>query len=241
VIEIKSATVYYKNSLGIDSIKLKVGAGEVMGVLGQNGAGKTTLLKAVANLVPLTFGEVLIEGKAVKGQIYNMISFVTEEGSYFPNLTPMEHQEFFKFNFENFDEVRFNKLLDFFNIDIEQKLGSMSKGQRSKFEVALGFSKGAKYILMDEPFLGKDVFTRRDFLKLMITTLREDETIIIATHLIDEIENMLTRAIILKDGNIKKDISMDDLREEGKGLYDVMAEVFNYNQNKVFDIMEKEE
>jgi ABC-2 type transport system ATP-binding protein len=91
---------------------------------------------------------------------------------------------------------------------------------------------------MDEPFLGKDIFTRRDFLKLMIASMEEDEAVMIATHLIDEIENVLTRAVILKDGRVKEDISMEKLRESGNTLLDVMKSVCGYREDRVLNMLE---
>jgi len=114
----------------------------------------------------------------------------------------------------------------------------MSRGQKSKVEIAAGFSKGAKYILMDEPFLGNDMFTRHDFLKLMISSLRGEETILISTHLINEIENFVDRIVILQMGRIKADFYMDDMKETGKSLKEVLMETTGYDEEwykKLFD------
>lgn len=113
-----------------------------------------------------------------------------------------------------------------------QKSEHFLAGQKSKLEVSAGFSKGAKYILMDEPFMGKDMFTRRDFLKLMVSSLKNDETILITTHLIDEIENVLDRAVILLHGRIKADFYIDDIRSKGKTLAEVFAEVSGYEEDR---------
>jgi ABC-2 type transport system ATP-binding protein len=238
MIEIVNASKYYKDYLALHKVDLIVEEGEVVGILGANGAGKTTLLKAICNLVSLTEGEVMLDGESVKEDVYNKISFITEEGSYFPYLTPEEHEEFLEIHFEKFNKGRFNKLLDYFKINRNKKLDTFSKGEKAKFEVVCGFSKGAKYILMDEPFLGNDVFTRRDFLKLMIGSLETDETLIIATHLIDEIENLLSRAVILEEGGIKEIVTMEELEEKGMSLTELMKTLINYDESEMLKIME---
>ena len=112
-----------------------------------------------------------------------------------------------------------------------KKIKTFSTGQNQNLRFLQGFQR-AKYILMDEPFSGKDIFTRRDFLKLMVSSLKNYETILITTHLVDEIENFLDRAVILRYGRIKADFYIDDIRNEGKTLAEVMVEVTGYEENK---------
>lgn len=157
------------------------------------------------------------------------MAFISEEGSYFPNMTPYEYGGFLSDFIANFDIKRYNKLLNFFEIEPYKKIKTFSKGQKSKLEISAGFSKGAKYILMDEPFLGKDVFTRHDFLKLMASSLKQDETILISTHLIDEIENFIDRAIILRFGRIMADLYIDDIRKNDETLTSLMMKITGYH------------
>ncbi|MDQ2086933.1 ABC transporter ATP-binding protein [Herbivorax sp. ANBcel31] len=231
-------TKYYENDIGIEKVSFSVGAGEIVGIVGDNGAGKTTLLKCIMNLVDYNMGgDVTLDGNPIEVEAYKKLSFITEEGSCFRNLTPKKHEDFYKNMLDSFDSKRFNKLLKFFNLPRDKKVKNMSRGERAQLEVAIGFSKGAKYILMDEPFMGKDVFTRKDFLKLMIANLKEDESIIVATHLIDEIQNVLSRAVILKKGRIAADVSIEELEKDGKNLYQLMKEVHRYNENRVDEII----
>ncbi|MDP4090104.1 MAG: ABC transporter ATP-binding protein [Bacillota bacterium] len=237
MIEVINATKYFGSRMAFEKINFTAAPGEVVGILGENGAGKTTLLKAIAKLNTLNAGEILVDGRPVTEETYEKLSFITEEGSFFPHLTVEEHEEFFCMQIGSFNKARFNKLIDYFKISRNKKLGTFSKGQKAKFEVACGFSRGAKYILMDEPFLGNDIFTRRDFLKLMIGSMMEDEIIIIATHFIEEIENFLSKAVILNQGNLMNVVDTEKLREEGRTLFDVMKELLNYKENKVLDIL----
>lgn len=213
-------------ALSIDSLTIQ--SGEIVGILGANGAGKTTLLKAIMGLGDLQEGEVLWRGRPVREQ-YEDIAFITEEGSYPPNMNPAEYAEFLADFYPRFDGERYGRLLQFFELDETVRMGKMSRGQQSKMEICAGFSKGAKLILMDEPFLGKDVFARRDFLKLMVTSLKEDETFLISTHLIDEIEHVIDRAIFIHEGSVREELYMDAIQDQGLSLNDIMARVVGYD------------
>jgi ABC-2 type transport system ATP-binding protein len=232
MIELRDVRKYYGTAAtGLSRVNIEIKSGEIVGLLGENGSGKTTMLKAIMGLTDLTEGLVLIDGKP-PAEMYNQMAFITEEGSYFPEMTPWEYGEFLSVFFDRFDVKRYEKLLKFFDLEGYKKIKTFSNGQKAKLEISAGFAKRAKYILMDEPFLGKDMLTRRDFLKLMISSLREDETILISTHQLNEIENFIDRAIILRYGLVKADFYMDEIKEQGKSLADIMMEVTGYDESR---------
>ena len=213
--------------------ELTIREGEVIGLLGENGAGKSSLLRAIMGLTPYD-GKITVDGRPVCEHAEDL-AFITEEGSFPDFLSAEAYGAFLADLLPRFDRERYDKLLRFFELPRNQRAGSLSNGQQAKLEVAAGFSKGAKYILMDEPFLGKDIFTRRDFLKLMAGALRGNETVIVSTHQIEEIENFLDRAIILHDHEIAADVSIDDLRAQGKTLVGLMQEVTGYDPARYRD------
>jgi ABC-2 type transport system ATP-binding protein len=238
MIELKEVRKYYGTiALGLANVTTSIPSGEVVGILGENGSGKTTFLKAVMGLIELTRGNILIDGNPPQ-EMYDDMAYITEGGSFFPNMTPREYGEFLSVFYKGFDVGRYEKLLRFFELDKYKKIKTFSNGEKAKLEVSAGFSKRAKYILMDEPFLGKDMLTRRDFLKLMASSLRDNETILISTHQLDEIENFIDRAIILRYGNIKADFYVDDIRSQGKTLADIMMEITGYDENRYKQVFE---
>ncbi|GBG10674.1 ABC transporter ATP-binding protein [Paenibacillus sp. MY03] len=207
---------------------LTIPTGEIVGVLGLNGAGKTSLLKAIVGLGELQEGEVSWRGRPVQEQ-YGEVAYITEEGSFPPHMNASEYADFLADFYPKFNRERYERLMKFFELDEYVRMGKMSRGQRARMEICAGFSKGAKLILMDEPFLGKDVFARRDFLKLMVTSLQEDETFLITTHLVDEIEHVIDRALIIHQGAIRADVYMEQLQEGGKRLESLLAEVVGHD------------
>lgn len=229
-----------KQNKGFQEITLTISDGQVVGILGENGAGKSTLLRCLAGISDLTGGSILFDGKPV-GKCYEEVSYISGEGSYFPGMTPAEYSEFLQSFFKNFNAKRYQKLLEFFELDANQRIGKMSTGQRAKLEVAAGMSKRAKYILMDEPFLGKDVFTRRDFLKLMVGSLRGEETILLASHYVEEVEPFLDRAVILHKSRLAEDAMLDDVREKGSSLMELLQKAVGYDPGKYQNLFDEDE
>ena len=231
MLKIYGATKYYGETTALGNVSITMERGEVVGLFGANGAGKTTLLKAVMGLLDLTAGWVSLDNIMVTNGVYDKLSYITEEGSFFPELTPAAHGEFYKDMLPRFNTQRYNQLIEFFELAPNKKARTLSRGQRAKLEIAIGMSRGADFILMDEPFLGKDIFTRRDFLKLMIALLEPHECVVIATHQIEEIDMFITRAAIMKEGRIVADRQMDEL--EGEGLLELIQRSCGYDEGRV--------
>ncbi len=236
MLEINSLSkVYYGKDGGtraLNGVNLRIDKGEIIGLFGENGAGKTTLLKSILGFISYK-GEILIDGENVTRQNIGWISFATCEHSFFPNMTPLEHREFYRMHFGGFREKRFWALMDFFNLPMNKALKSYSTGQKNQFEVIMALCQGAKYILMDEPFAGNDVFNREDFYKVLLGILEPDETVILSTHLIDEVEHFISRAVLLKYGKIVGDISTLELEEQGITLMDYVKDKYNYRSDRV--------
>ncbi|MCL2604991.1 MAG: ABC transporter ATP-binding protein [Defluviitaleaceae bacterium] len=226
---------YYGSRVALRNVTLTLKRGEVVGLFGANGAGKSTLLKTVMGLLNLSNGWVTLDDSPIKGNTYGKIAFITEEGSFFPDMTPRDHGEFYAAMLPRFNAARYGKLLEFFALEPDKKARTLSKGQRAKLEIAVGMSRGADYILMDEPFLGKDLFTRRDFLKLMISIIQPHEAVLIATHQIEEIEMFITRAVVLHEGVVVGDILMDALGERGEGLVEFIKKACGYKEPNAAD------
>jgi len=238
MIEYKNVKKYYgTKALGLMDESAVIKSGEVVGILGENGSGKSTFLKITMGLLELTSGQVLVDGRN-PSDMYDRMAFITHEGSYFPFMTPYRYGEFLCSYFEKFSWERYRKLISFFELELNERIKTFSYGQKAKLEICAGFSKMAEYIIMDEPFLGEDIIARKDFIKLMAASIREDETILVSTHHIDEIENFIDRALVLKDGRIKADVCPDDLKIQGKTLSQVIMELAGYRGNKYRGILE---
>ena len=228
---------YWGANRALDSVSLSVGPGEIVGLFGANGAGKTTLLKCVLGLLKYE-GSITLDGEAVTHRNIARLSFATCEHSFFPGLTPAAHREFYKEHFPTFREKRFDALMDFFALPLHRRARGFSTGQKNQLEVTLALSQGADYILMDEPFAGNDVFNREDFYRLLLGLLEPGETIVLSTHLLEEVQHFISRAVLLDRGTIAGDVTTGDLEERGESLMDFVKSSLHYRGDRVLETLE---
>ena len=228
---------YWGANRALDSVSLSVGPGEIVGLFGANGAGKTTLLKCALGLLRHT-GSVTLDGEPVTHRNIARLSFATCEHSFFPGLTPAAHREFYKEHFPTFREKRFDALMDFFALPLHRRARGFSTGQKNQLEVTLALSQGADYILMDEPFAGNDVFNREDFYRLLLGLLEPGETIVLSTHLLEEVQHFISRAVLLDRGAIAGDVTTGELEERGESLMDFVKSSLHYRGDRVLKTLE---
>lgn len=233
MLEIKNLSKKYSgDKLALKDVSLSLPGGEIVGLFGENGAGKTTLMKCVLGFLKYE-GEIKLDGESITHGNIARISFATSEHSFFPAMTPAAHRDFYKEHFDSFREKRFEALMDFFELPMNRPVGKLSTGQKNQFEVLLALSQGADYILMDEPFAGNDVFNREDFYKVLLGILEPTETVLLSTHLIEEVADFIGRAVLLHKGEIIGDLSIDELEDSGKSLMDIIKESYRYRADRV--------
>lgn len=232
MIKIDSLTKKYGNKTALDNINLEIPKGEIIGLFGENGAGKTTLMKCILQFINYS-GSISLDGEKITHKNIEKISFATSEHSFFPALTPMGHRDFYEAHFSLFNKKRFDGLIEFFSLPKYRAVRTFSTGQKNQFEVILALSQGADYILMDEPFAGNDVFNREDFYKVLAGILEEHETVLLSTHLIEEVSAFVGRAILINNGKIIADKRADELSNEGKNLISYIKETYNYRGDRV--------
>ena len=222
----------------LQGVDLTIGPGEIVGLFGENGAGKSTLMKCVLGLVRYD-GTITLDGEPVTRKNIERFSFATCEHSFFPRLTPQAHREFYAAHFPHFRHKRFETLMDFFQLPPHRPAGKMSTGQQNQLEVILALSQGADYILMDEPFAGNDIFNREDFYKVLLGILEPEETVLLSTHLIEEVERFIGRAVLLQKGRVVGDRTAASLEEEGKTLIQYIKETYGYQGDRVLRALDR--
>ena len=232
MIELKHVSKSYGGKRALDDVNLKLPQGEIVGLFGENGAGKTTLMKCILGLLRCQ-GEITLDGQPITRRSIARLSFATSEHSFFPNLSPKSHMEFYAQHFPAFSEKRFHGLMDFFELPMHRPLRGFSTGQKNQFEVILALCQGADYILMDEPFAGTDVFNREDFYKVLLGILEPRETVLLSTHLIEEVSGFIGRAVLIRAGRIVGDVSAAQLEEEGRTLMRYIKETYHYQPDRV--------
>lgn len=211
----------------LDDVTFQMKEGKVIGIFGINGVGKSTILKSIAGVIRPDKGKILIDGEEMNPKLYNKIAFVPDMDTYFPYLTIKDTFAFMKEFYENWDEEKATKLLEMFNLTDDKMISTLSKGNRARIKIILGFAQNAKYILLDEPFSGIDIFKREEFIKVMIEYISPEQSIIITTHEIAEIEDIVEEVVILHEGKLAFNFNVEEVRQnENKSIIDKMREVY---------------
>ncbi|MDD4096372.1 MAG: ABC transporter ATP-binding protein [Oscillospiraceae bacterium] len=232
MIELKDVVVKGTYSPALWNVTVNFRPGEIVGLFGENGAGKTTLMNAILGFVALSAGSVTLDGNPIRNKEMARISYATSEHTLFPDLTSLEHRDFFKAFFPKFNDDRFRFLLDFFHLPEYEKFKHMSTGQQNQLETILALSQGADYILLDEPFAGSDIFNREDFYKVLLGILGPTECLIVSSHLIEEIKHFVGRVVLIRKAEIVGDKTCLELEEEGKDVISWMNEVYHYDEKR---------
>jgi ABC-2 type transport system ATP-binding protein len=229
---------YGRDNLALNDVSLSLPQGEIVGLLGENGAGKTTLMKCILGFLRYQ-GTITLDGEPITHKNVARLSFATGEHSFFPALTGEDHKEFYRAHFPAFRGDRYDALVDFFQLPRRRALGRLSTGQQNQFEVILALSQGADYILMDEPFAGNDLFNRADFYKVLAGILEPTETILLSTHLIEEVAPFLSRVVLLRQGQVAGDARTEDLEDKGKDVKSFVEDTYSYKADRVFRALGK--
>ena len=226
-IELKNITKRFGEVVANDSVDLSVKHGEILSVLGENGSGKTTLIKILNGLLTPSAGEVYIKEAPVGTESKKVISYLPDHTYLGGGMRVNEIIDFFKDFYEDFEPERAYDMLEKLQIDPKQKLKTMSKGTKEKVQLILVMSRRADLYILDEPIAGVDPAARDYILNTIITNYDEHASILISTHLIADIENILDQVIFIKNGQIVKDASVESIREEeGMSIDALFREVF---------------
>ena len=238
MLEISHVCKSYGAHPALKDVSFSIGPGELVGLFGENGAGKTTLMKSILGLVRHR-GAVLLDGEPITRANIHRLSFATCEHSFFPNLTPAGHRDFYRDHFPRWREKRFQALMEFFQLPMGKVPRKLSTGQKNQFEVVLALCQGADYILMDEPFAGNDVFNREDFYKVLLGLLEPTEMVLLSTHLLEEVEQAISRAVLLRRGELVGDVTTLELEERGETLMDYVKSAYHYRADRVLRTLDQ--
>lgn len=238
MIELKHVSKTYKDKVALSNCNLKIPKGQIIGLFGANGAGKTTFMKCIMGYITFD-GEITLDGQKIDESNISKLAFATGDHSFFPAITADDHKCFYKMHFPLFNEKRYDALMEFFELPTKKKISEFSLGQQNQFEVCLAISQGAEYVIMDEPFGGNDVFNREDFYEVLLQILTEDETVIVSTHLIEEIADYIDRAILIRKSEIIDDLYVEDIEASGKSLIEIVKEKYDYRADRIRTAVEQ--
>lgn len=204
-IQIKNITKKYNNLTALDDVSFSFEFGKIYGLLGRNGAGKSTLINIIANRIFADEGMILVDDIPAKEnmQVHEKVFCMSEADLYDKDLKIKEHFRWINRFYDCFDLNKALTIAKMFDLDINKKFRSLSKGYQSIFKLTAALSLNIPYVIFDEPVLGLDANHRELFYELLLQDFENNErTIIIATHLIEEVTNIIEEVVLIDHGKI---------------------------------------
>lgn len=214
MIKVKNMNVTLSKKEILKDINFEINKGEIVGLLGPTSSGKTTLLRVLAGLEPNFTSSVKIDGLTPSSKTKAFLSILTET-SYVPvQFSVKKLLNFYETFFPDFDRAYFDETVKFFNLDLNLKSSilKLSKGTLQLLRFSLCISRNAKVFLLDEPLNGMDAFLKEKVLQRILDKATEDTTLIISSHMIHDIEQIISSVLFIKDGKIVLQKDCDDLR-----------------------------
>lgn len=217
----------YGSFQALKQVSFSVGKGKIVGLLGPNGSGKSTLIKLANGLLVPTEGTIKIDGEPVGRKTKSMVSYLPERTYLNTWMRVEEMVEYFADFYEDFSKEKAYTMLSELHIDRNQRLSQLSKGNREKVQLILVMSRNAKLYMLDEPIGGVDPAARDYILRTIIGNYNPEATVIISTHLISDVENILDEVVFIKEGQLLMQKDVESIRmESGKSIDALFREVF---------------
>ena len=227
LLECRNLTKSYGQMEAIKDLTFTMGGGRIIGLLGPNGSGKTTLIKMINGLLTPTSGEIYIQGEKPGVMTHGLVSYLPDKNYLNKRMKVYQVLNYFEDFYQDFNRKKAESMLQDLQIDCNMTLKSMSKGTLEKMQLILVMSREAKLYVLDEPIAGVDPAARDYILRTIISNYNPEATVLISTHLIADIEQVLDDVIFIKQGRMELFAPVDVIREkEGKSVDALFREVF---------------
>lgn len=227
ILECRGLNKRFGRIQALDNVELRIEAGRIVGLLGPNGSGKTTLIKLINGLLTPSSGEIRIDGMAPGRQSKALVSYLPDKECLPEWMNARQLMDFFADFYADFARERAGEMLSRLGIDENMRIKQMSKGTREKVQLILTMSRQARLYLLDEPIGGVDPATRDFILDTIIRNYNPSAAVVISTHLIADVEQVLDDVIFIRGGHVLLQSPVDAIREEqGKSVDAYFREVF---------------
>ena len=228
MLEMKNVTKRYGKKVVLDDVSIQVQKGAITCLLGLNGVGKSTTMKAIMKLIPINQGEILIDQTPITSHNINQLAYVPDIPIHDLGWTIPQNLKFAQVFYDGFDIEKAWRMIKFFNVPTDKKLKELSKGNLARFNIIIGLCQNTPYLLLDEPFSGIDVFTRQTFINLLKSEfLEKDQTVILTTHEIDEVQDVADYIVLLEEGKVFATFSKDEAEKEGLTIVEKMKSLYS--------------
>ncbi|MCB2307940.1 ABC transporter ATP-binding protein [Clostridium estertheticum] len=227
ILEAKEIRKSYLNKKALRGVNLNIPLGKIVGLLGPNGSGKTTFLKIAAGILHQSKGEILIDGHIPGVHTKSVVSYLPDNEYLLKWMKIKDAVKYFKDFYSDFDEIKAEELLVFMNLDKNDDVKSLSKGMKEKLKLSLVLSRKAKLYILDEPLGGVDPTAREKILNAIVNNFSKDSSMIITTHLVNDIERIFDDVAFISEGEIVLEGNAEELRtSRKKSIDELYREVF---------------
>ena len=211
----RGLTKHYGRKHALRGVDLEVNSGEVVGILGPNGSGKSTFLKIAIGIVRPTGGEIEVLGQRPGAGLRKRVSYMSENDYLYRWMRVGEILEWTASFYDDWNDAKSQEIIEFLGLDRDSKISSLSRGMRGRLKTAIAFSRDVQLYLLDEPLSGIDPASRSKILDVIIREYRpENSSILLSTHLVMDVENLLDRVVFLSDGSVLLQGNADELRSQ---------------------------
>lgn len=238
MLELRNVTKKYLRRTALDDVSLAIESGKTCLLLGPNGSGKTTMMKMIAGLCRPTSGEITFDSMPIGAATKAHIAYMPTENYFYNYMTINDIGRYYADFFMDFDPREFERQLVAMELDSADRIRQLSSGMAAKLRLALTLSRDAQLMMFDEPLNGVDILTRTQTIEAILNGRKDGRTMLISTHLVDELEDVVDTTVFLKKGKL---IMAGDKREicAGRTLKELYLEVYGHiSQEPVEEVRE---
>lgn len=219
----------YLGKVAVAGISFDVEPGKIYALLGPNGSGKTTWMKMVAGLIKPTMGTITYKGQEIGVETKRKIAYMSTEPFYYNFMTVHDVGKYYEDFFDDFNRMKYNDLIARMGLKMTDKSKNLSSGLAAKLKIAATLARKAEVYLLDEPLNGIDIIAREHIINSILEAATDNATVIISSHLVDELEKIIDSAIFIKEGNLVLAGEAEQIRaQHQKSIVDLYKEIYAY-------------
>lgn len=231
VLSIKNLNYSKHHKLILQGVGLELAPGKIVALLGANGAGKTTLMRIISGQAKHWQGQVLVNGKEKAPERMAAVSFTDQLSGFSDGTKIAQIMAFYEQVFPDFDREEYLKLQQFMNLSADLRLRELSRGMKEKLIISLTFARQVPLYLLDEPFSGIDVMSRKRIINSILLWKNEQSTILLSDHFVNEIASVLDEVVIVKNQTVLAKRAADDIRAQGQSIEQYYESFYQEDEN----------
>ena len=217
----------YGGKFAVNGMSVAIEDAHIYGLLGPNGSGKATWMKMAAGLIVPDEGEMRLDGVKISAETKKHIAYMPTEGYFYSYMKIKDAGRYYQDFFDDFDAQQVEKLTADMDLEMNMKVRNLSSGMMAKLKIAVTLSRKAELYLLDEPLNGIDLLARDEVVNTILTNMSDNASVVISSHLVEELERIIDKAIFMKDGQIVLMGDVEEIRQErGESVTDLYRQIY---------------